>query len=354
MKLTKPVLLPSILSYTFAELKEILIEAGFEKYRTQQIYQSIYHKETSLFSETKNLPKKLIEYLNSHFIINPLTEIDCKVSQKKDTYKYLYLLQDELKIESVLIKEGYRNTLCISSQVGCPLDCKFCATGRMGMQRNLKPAEIVAQFTNAKLKHRSIDNIVFMGMGEPFMNYNNVTKAIRILSSEEGLNFSPRRITISTAGIVRGIRRLADENLNVHLAVSLNSPFHTDRVKIMPLTKKDTVKLLINACKYYQDKTKNRITFEYLMLKDINTRKKDAKEIIKFSKELNFIINLIQYNPIPNSVYQPPTIQEVYNFARNFKYTNVEVVQRKRKGRDISAACGQLATLTDQPIQITL
>ncbi|MDH4128372.1 MAG: 23S rRNA (adenine(2503)-C(2))-methyltransferase RlmN [Spirochaetota bacterium] len=336
--------LPSILSLTYEELMDHLVNAGFEKYRSQQIYQFLYQKGVKQFSDIINIPKKLIDYLESSFTLHTLNEIDCKVSKKEDTYKYLFQLSDGLKIESVVIKEFNRNTLCISSQVGCPLNCVFCLTGKMGIERNLKTDEIIDQFLYLKEKHESIDNIVFMGMGEPFLNYNNLIKAIRIFNSKDGLNFSIRRITISTAGIIKGIRRFANEELNLHLAVSLNSPFQSERLKIMPFTKKNTLGDLLSVCKYYQEKTGRRITFEYVMIKNVNIDKKDAKRIIQFSEDIHFNLNLIPYNPIPNCDYVSPTKEEIFKFIQYFKYSNVEVVQRKRKGRDISAACGQLAT----------
>ncbi len=338
-------LTPSILSYELDELSDILSEAGFEKYRAKQIFQFLYEKEVKDFSEMSNISKNHRDYLQNNFVMNPLDVLDCRVSNHKDTHKYLFQLADGYKIESVLIKEGSRNTLCLSTQVGCSLKCSFCATGKMGLKRNLKAGEIIAQFLYIRGKHGSIDNIVYMGMGEPFLNYNNVIKSVRIFNSKDGLNFGIRRITLSTAGMVKGIYSLVKENLNIHLAVSLNSPFQSERVKLMPSSKKNNeLKELIKACEYYQEKTGQRITFEYVMIKGVNMRKEDAKQIIKMAKGLKFNLNLISYNVSESNEYQAPIPPEIARFVQYFQYSKIEIVQRKRKGKDISAACGQLAT----------
>ncbi len=338
--------IPSILSLTFDELKQFLINNKYESYRAKQIYDFIYQKEINKFSDITNIPNSLINILNNNFILNPIEQTKQQIDYKCKTYKYLFNLNDNNKIESVnnylIIIE---TTLCISSQVGCPLKCPFCSTGQMGLKRNLLSDEIVAQLMHAKKNHGSIDNIVFMGMGEPLLNYNNVIKSIKIINSKEGTNFGAKRITLSTAGITRGIRKLANEELNVNLALSLNSPTQTDREKLMPFSKRNNnLKDIINACKYYQQKTNKRITIEYVMIKDINMTKKHAKEIIKLSKELKFNLNLIPFNPIPNCEYTSPSNSDVFFFNQLFKYSKIEVVQRKRKGKDISAACGQLIT----------
>lgn len=344
-KTTETKLKPTILSLTLDDLEKRLVQDGFEKYRAKQIYQFLYQKNPNEFEDIANIPKPLKDYLNKTYLLNPLQEIKKQTTSYQDTYKYLFKLQDNLAIETVLIKSDKRNTLCISSQVGCPLNCLFCATGKMGIKRSLYAGEIVAQFLSLKKKHNTIDNIVFMGMGEPFLNYNNVIKAIQILNNETGANFGIRRITISTSGIVKSIRRLAHENLQVNLAVSLNSPFQSKRSILMPFTKKNNdLREVIKACEYYQEKTNRRITFEYVMIKDLNMRKDDAKQIIKLSKQLNFNLNLIPYNPVEGCEFTTPKEPDIYHFTNLFKYSKIEIVQRKRKGKDISAACGQLAT----------
>ncbi len=334
----------SILSYTLESLQNSLLEQGFESFRAKQIFHFLYQKNVKSFSEMNNLPKKLIEYLVSQFHILGVQEENHIISERKDTHKYLFTLMDNMKVESVIINEGSRNTLCLSSQVGCSLNCVFCATGQMGMKRNLSSGEMISQFLFLKGKHGQIDNIVFMGMGEPLLNYNNLINTIKILNSKEGLNFGIRRITISTAGVAKNIRRLADENLHIHLAVSLNSPDPMTRINLMPFSKRIPLKEVLDACKFYQEKTKRRITFEYVLFKGINSSKKDAKSIIKLFDDLQFNLNIIPYNPIDGCKYETPSHDEVEEFTRYFQYSKIEVVQRKRKGRDISAACGQLAT----------
>ncbi len=347
LKTTDQLKRSSIYSLTQNDLSQVLMEAGFEKYRSQQIFQFLYQKRLNQFSDMKNLPESLRTYLAEHFVISSLGNLDHQISQDKNTHKYLFGLSDGLRIESVVIKDGSRNTLCLSSQVGCSLNCRFCATGQMEIKRNLKPGEILDQFLYLKDKHGSIHNIVFMGMGEPLLNYNNVINSIRILNSKDGLDVGIKRITVSTAGIAKGIRRLADESMNIQLAVSLNAPDQELRAEIMPFAQKITLQEVIGACHFYQEKTGRRFTFEYVLIKGVNMRKGDAKKIVKLSKELHFNLNLIPYNPVSGCDYQSPTPYEVDQFVKNFQYSRLEVVQRKRKGRDISAACGQL--LASQP-----
>ncbi|GMT49681.1 MAG: putative dual-specificity RNA methyltransferase RlmN [bacterium] len=324
MKLTTNAKQPkqaSIHSFTQEDLSHTLMEAGFEKYRSQQIFQFLYQKKLKQFSDMKNLPESLRTFLTDHFTISSLSNVNHLTSQDKSTHKHLFSLSDGLRIESVVIKEGSRNTLCLSSQIGCSLNCRFCATGQMEIKRNLNPGEIIDQFLFLKDKYGSVDNIVFMGMGEPLLNYNNVMKSIRILNSKDGLGVGIKRITISTAGIAKGIRRLAGESMNIQLAVSLNAPDQELREEIMPFSRKINLQEMIAACHFYQEKTGKRITFEYVLIKDINMRKNDAKKIIKLSKELHFNLNLIPYNPISDCDYQSPTPYEVDQFVKSFQYS---------------------------------
>lgn len=338
----------SIYSLSYDELQNVLIENSFEKYRTKQIYQFLYDKEVKSFGEMKNIPKKLVDFLEDQFTLKALDLETVQISERKDSHKYLFNLDDGNQIESVLIKDGIRNTLCISSQVGCPLNCQFCATGTMGIIRNLSAGEIVNQYVYVKGKHGTIDNIVYMGMGEPLLNYNNVMKSIRILNDERGLNVGIKRITISTAGIERGIKRLADENLNFNLAVSLNAPEQDLRSKIMPFSKKIPLKDLLSACKEYQEKTGKRITFEYVCIKNLNMERVHSKKIIKLKDDLKFNLNLIPYNPIEGSELESPEPEDMDRFESFFEFSRLEVVKRKRKGRDIAAACGQLVTMKQE------
>lgn len=348
----------SILNLTIGNLSDILVNNGFEKYRAKQVLNWIYKSLTFSFEDMSNLPKKLRIFLSEQFNILSVKEIKTLNSKDGNTTKFLLSLNDNYKIECVLIGNEKRHTLCLSSQVGCPLDCKFCATGKMGFLRNLDTSEIISQFLHVKSITGNIDNVVFMGMGEPLLNYDNVMLAIKLLNDKNYLNFGIRRIAISTAGIIKGIEKLMEDSspttdntntktqntLMPRLAVSLNSAIEKIRSDIMPINKTNPLKKLVDALKKYQEKTGKRFTFEYVLIKDLNTNKENADAIIELSKELRFNLNIIPYNPVLSFEFETPSGKEIENFINYFNGSGIEIVRRYKKGNDISAACGQLIT----------
>lgn len=329
--------------YEMNELKHIMEENTFKTFRAKQIYNWLYNGGINDIEEMKNIPKNLKLFLKENFIINPIQTVQKQEDKDADTIKYLLKLPDDNMIECVLIKSGDRKTICISSQVGCPLNCSFCSTATMGFIRNLTAGEIVGQFQLLKMNHQKLDNIVFMGMGEPMLNYENVAKAIRIINNKNGLNFGIKRITLSTAGVVKGIQKLTEDKLNIKLAVSLNSPIEQQRIRLMPVTKTNSLGELIKALKLYQETTGKRITFEYVMIKNENMDKKHAEKIIDLKKELNFNLNIIPYNDSLNTSLKTPNSQDIERFLSYFVDTDIEIVRRYKKGNNINAACGQLA-----------
>ncbi len=339
----------SILDFDLLELQQYLIDNNFEKFRAKQIFNWIYKVDETSFDKMSNIPKALITFLEKQFCILSTEEIQKQVSQDNETTKFLLSLNDSAKIECVIINSEDRNTLCISSQVGCKLGCQFCKTATMGFIRNLSAAEILSQFLYTRSIVGKIDNIVFMGMGEPLLNYDNVIKAVNILNAKDGVDFGIRRITISTSGIVSGIERLITDNINVKLAVSLNSAIDNKRTQLMPVNKKNKLQDLVNVLKRYQEVSNKRFTFEYVLIKGFNMNKEDANAIIEIAKELSFYLNIIPYNEIENCNFKTPNQKEVDAFVNYFANSNVKIVRRYRKGNDISAACGQLATKFQYP-----
>ncbi len=330
-----------------------LKESGFKSFRAKQILQRIYNQKCIDFNSINNIPKNLIQHLNQNYTILSVEEAVRQQSISKETDKLLLKLNDGKKIECVVIRSGDRNTLCVSSQVGCPLGCVFCSTAQMGFIRNLTDDEILSQFLYVSSVIGKIDNIVFMGMGEPFLNYDNLIKAIRVLNNENAFNYGIRRITISTSGIVEGIKRLVKDKVHVTLAVSLNSAIDKKRSMLMPVNKSNKLKDLINALGYYQSETGKRFTFEYVMLEGVNMGKEDAEAILRLYDRINFNLNVIPYNPMKLQSIRPsenslelktPQEKDITKFLSYFKDSDIEIVKRYKKGDDISAACGQLAT----------
>ena len=315
------------------------------KYRISQIKTAVFKNLISDWSEAKNLPLSLRKKLEKQF---PLT-IKAKtfVSRNKKTIKILITLKDGLNIESVLMrhKDG-RNTVCVSSQVGCALACKFCATGKMGFKRNLEPKEIVDQalFFSRLLKKENarITNIVFMGMGEPFLNYENVIKAIRILNDKDGFNLGQRRFSISTSGIIEGIKKLSREKLEVNLAISLHAPNDQLRLGLMPINRKYPLAKVLGAVDDYIDKTHRKVMFEYLMIKGVNDTKDCARQLVCLMKKKLYLVNLISYNP--TGIFIPSPTAQIEKFKAALEKEGVKVTRRYRFGQGIKAGCGQLAS----------
>lgn len=328
-------------------LEDFAIEKGFKKFSGRQIYQWMYQKGIYDFERMTNLSKKLrAEFAETCEVILPRV-IDLE-SSVDGTVKYLFELEDKNHIEAVKIPDSKRLTLCISSQVGCPLGCKFCKTAQLGYERNLNAGEIVAQVAliQKMLKPgEEITNVVFMGMGEAFLNHDNLDGALEILTSELGLGIAYRKITISTVGYVPGIYRLADENLKVGLAVSLTSADQKTRDMLMPVSKKFPLAKLREAIVYYTKKSRRRVTFEYLLISGITDTIAAAKKLVSFVADIPCKINLINYNPsdgLPPE-FKPSTEKDMLKF-RDYLYPRTPAVMiRASKGADISAACGQLA-----------
>ncbi|MCX7797149.1 MAG: 23S rRNA (adenine(2503)-C(2))-methyltransferase RlmN [Melioribacter sp.] len=337
---------------TLSELQEYFVSVGEEKYRAEQIFNWLYNHIVFDADEIKNFPKDLRKKINEVCELKTLELVDKQYSIKTATQKFLFATKDNKKIESVLIPDKERNTLCISTQVGCPLDCKFCATGLMGFKRNLTAGEIVDQYLLVAKEYgkEKITNIVFMGMGEPLLNFQNTLKAIEIFTHELTKGLSRLRITISTAGIPKKIIELADSGLRVKLAFSLHSAFEDIRSKIMPINKKYSLNENLDALKYYAKKTKTRITFEYVMLKDINDRKEDVKALKKLSSQLPSKINIIPFNSIKHmnpsgisATLESTPYDKIIDFVEQLRKENITVFIRDTQGDDIAAACGQLA-----------
>ena len=294
-----------------------------------------------------NLSKDTRQMLENGFVINHI-KVDQMQRSSDGTIKNAIKLHDSLIVESVLIPTATRTTACISSQVGCSLDCKFCATARLKRMRNLNPDEIYDQVVvidnESRLYHdRPLSNIVFMGMGEPLMNYNNVLKAIEKITSPEGLGMSPRRIVVSTSGVPKMIKKMADEEVKFKLAVSLHSAIDEVRDTIMPFNKTFPLKDLREALVYWYEKTKNRITYEYVVWEGINDKRKDVDALVQFCKFAPSKVNLIEYNPIDDGMFQQASSKAIDMYQNFLEANNITVTIRRSRGKDIDAACGQLA-----------
>ncbi len=324
------------------DLERLLRELGEKRYRARQLASWIYAKGATEFDQMTDFPKKLRKKLSQIASIDSIKLVKKQVSPKDFSEKYLFELSDGEKIETVLMREGKRVTVCLSTQVGCPLGCTFCATGKMGFKRNLTTGEIVDQIL--ALRRERITHLVLMGMGEPLLNYDNVLKALRIINHELGLSFAGKAITLSTAGIPPMIRKLAEENLRIGLAISLNAPTDEKRDQLMPINRKYPLKELIASVRYFKQRVKRRVTFEYVLIKEINDFKKDAQTLSQLLQGLPCKINLIPYNRVPDLPYQRSSEEKILAF-RDYLYPRCPVVTlRLSKGEDILAACGQLRT----------
>ena len=331
----------SFIDFSSSEIHKALSECGADSYRLNQINDWIYSKYVQKWEDMANLPKDLLMKLSTLAPLHPLEEINCSGLGSDPTQKFLFLTSKKNKIESVLMRQGSRVTVCISSQSGCAVDCDFCATASMGFKQNLSTGEIVDQVL--QLSNRSslkITNVVFMGMGEPFLNYQKVVEAAKIMN--EKMNLGSRRITISTAGIVSKIYQMADDKLPFKLAVSLNAPNDEIRKVIMPLTITNPINELLKAAEYYYNKLGRFITFEYVLLENVNSDEKCARQLIHLLKNIPCKVNLIPYNEI-ESEYKRPSNIAINNFERILKEAPFTTTVRWSKGTNIDAGCGQLA-----------
>lgn len=329
------------------QLRDFFVAQGDKAFRGNQVYEWLWSKGAHQFEDMTNVAKATRQMLEDNFVINHI-KVDQMQRSEDGTVKNAVRLHDGLIVESVLIPTETRTTACVSSQVGCSLDCNFCATARLKRMRNLNPDEIydqvVAIDNESKLYFdRPLSNIVFMGMGEPLMNYNNVMKAIDKITSPEGLGMSPKRITVSTSGIPKMIKKLADDEVRFKLAVSLHSAVDAIRSQIMPFSENFPLKDLKESLEYWYAKTKSRVTYEYVVWKGINDDKKSIDALVKFCKYVPCKVNLIEYNPIDDGAFQQASEQAINDYITALERNDIVVKVRRSRGKDIDAACGQLA-----------
>ena len=332
----------SLIGMSLDELISIITDFNEQKYRAKQLFNWVYNRKVNSIAEMENIPRQLKINLSDNYLLNPLRILKVTGGKSSNTRKYLLECQDGEKIESVLMKEQKRITICLSSQVGCALGCEFCATGTMGIIRNLTVGEIVAQYLLLlKESEKPITNVVFMGMGEPFLNYDNVIKSADLLNNPDGINLGARHITISTAGIIPQIKQFAEEKQRYKLAISLNGSTQEQRLKTMPIAKKYKIDNLIESVRYYNDKTRNLVTFEYVLLSDINDSEVDAIQLINLIGKVPCKMNVIPYNEIGGK-FKRPSDEKIQNFLNNFDNAPFTITTRWSKGADINAGCGQL------------
>lgn len=336
-----------IRALTKQQLQDFFVTQGDKSFRGTQVYEWLWNKGAHSFEAMTNISKQTREMLQDNFVINHI-RVDLMQRSSDGTIKNAVKLHDNLTVESVLIPTSKRTTACVSSQVGCSLDCKFCATATLKRMRNLNPDEIYDQVVAIDNESRlyfdkPLSNIVFMGMGEPLMNYNNVMKAIEKITSKDGLGMSPKRITISTSGVPKMIKKLADDEARIKLAVSLHSAIDEIRTGIMPFNATFPLVDLREALEYWYAKTKSRITYEYIVWEGINDKPKDAEALVKFCKYVPCKVNLIEYNPIDDGVFQQANSQATHMYETMLKQNGITVTVRRSRGKDIDAACGQLA-----------
>ena len=328
-------------------LREFFVAQGDKAFRGNQVYEWLWAKGAHSFDDMTNISKQTRSLLEAHFVINHIA-VDQMQQSADGTIKNAVKLHDGLVVESVLIPTKTRTTACVSSQVGCSLDCKFCATARLKRMRNLNPDEIYDQVVaidkESRMYHnRPLSNIVFMGMGEPLMNYNNVIKAIEKITSSEGLGMSPKRITVSTSGVPKMIKKMADDQVKFKLAVSLHSAIDEVRTSIMPFNEHFPLTDLLEALQYWYSKTKSRVTYEYVVWDGINDNQHAINALIKFCKQVPCKVNIIEYNPIDDGDFQQANSKAIDAYINALEKHKIPVTVRRSRGKDIDAACGQLA-----------
>ncbi|APH19931.1 23S rRNA (adenine(2503)-C(2))-methyltransferase RlmN [Clostridium botulinum] len=333
----------NILDFTLEELKEWLISKEEKAFRAKQVFDWIYNKLIFDFNNMKNIPYKTKNLLSDNFYVGVPKVVKKLMSQDKNTYKFLFEYKDGNIIESVVMKYKHGNSICVSTQVGCRMGCKFCASTLDGVIRNLTSGEILSQIMAAQKEiGERISNVVLMGSGEPLDNFENVTKFLDLVTSDTTLNIGQRHITLSTCGIVPKIKELADKNYNITLAISLHSPEDLLRKEMMPIANKYSIKELMEACDYYINKTNRRITFEYALVKGKNDSIKEAKKLSTVLKGRLCHVNLIPVNEIKENSYEKSTLKNIESFGNILKENGIETTIRREMGADINAACGQL------------
>src|SRR5688572_3337086 len=329
------------------QLKAFFVEHGEKPFRAQQVYEWLWRKSAKDFDQMTNVSLETRDMLRSHFIINHI-RVDKMQRSADGTIKNAVTLHDGLVVESVLIPTEKRITACVSSQVGCSLACKFCATARLKRMRNLNPDEIYDQVVAIKEQSelffgRPLTNIVFMGMGEPLLNYSNVMAAIEKITSQKGLNMASKRLTVSTVGVAKMIVKMADDGVKFNLAVSLHSALNHVRSSIMPINDTNSLEELGEALKYWYKKTKKKVTYEYVVWKNINDSEEHAQALLKFCKLVPCKVNLIEYNPIDDGEFQQASQEAINMYMHLLESNGITTRVRKSRGKDIDAACGQLA-----------
>lgn len=332
-----------IKSMNLEELTTFVAELGQKAFRAKQIYQWMHEKHVDSFDEMTNLSKDLREALKERAYLTALRAVEVQISKIDGTRKYLFELSDGNVIESVLMKYKHGNSVCISSQVGCRMGCRFCASTLDGLVRGLTPAEMIDQiYQIGKSIGERISNVVVMGTGEPMDNYDNLLRFIRLLTDENGIHMSQRNLTVSTCGLVPRIRQLADEKLQITLALSLHASNQEKRKALMPIANSYDIKEVIDACKYYFAQTGRRVTFEYSLVGGVNDTDKDAEELIQLTKGMNCHFNLIPVNPIKERDFVQSNTEVIAAFKNKLEKSGVNATVRREMGRDIDGACGQL------------
>lgn len=339
---------PNIRHLTLEELTNYFAQIGEKKFRAKQVYEWIWQKHAHSFEAMTNLSKELRTKLSEHFSF-PALQVEATQYSADGTVKSRFKTADANLVEGVLIPTESRYTACVSSQIGCSLSCKFCATGYMERKRNLDYDEIYDEVVlinqqAERVYNKKLSNIVFMGMGEPLLNYKNVLKAIEKITSPDGLGMSPRRITVSTAGVAKMIRQLGDDKVRFNLALSLHAANDIKRNEIMPINETNNIKALIEALNHFYKETGGQITFEYILFQDFNDSIKDADELIKIYRQVPAdLVNIIEYNPIDAAKFLKPDEEAVEKFMNHLSKNRVNARLRRSRGKDIDAACGQLA-----------
>ena len=330
-------------SLNLEQLTEELLNIGEKKFRAKQIYSWIHEKLVDSFDEMTNLSKDLREKLKANYTLNSLEAVAVQTSKIDGTQKYLFRLHDGHVVESVLMRYHHGNSVCISSQVGCLMGCRFCASTIGGKVRDLYPSEMLGQiYKIQKLSGERVHNVVVMGTGEPLDNYDNLVQFIKMLTDENGLNISQRNLTVSTCGIVPKIRQLAEEKFQMTLALSLHATTQEKRKQLMPIANKYDLKEVLDACHYYYEQTGRRLTFEYSLVGGVNDTKQDAEELTKLIGKFPCHVNLIPVNPIKERDFVQPNKQECQAFRNKLEKNGINVTIRREMGRDIDGACGQL------------
>jgi 23S rRNA (adenine2503-C2)-methyltransferase len=336
---------PSIYSFKLEDLKAWIEEQGEKPFRATQIFEWLYQKRVTTFDEMTNLPKDLREKLKENFVITTLKTLVQQTS-KDGTMKFLFELHDGYSIETVLMRHDYGNSICVTTQVGCRIGCTFCASTLGGLKRNLEAGEIVAQVVKVQKaldeQGERVSSIVVMGIGEPFDNYDELIKFLKIVNHNKGLNIGARHITVSTSGIIPKIYKFADENMQINFAISLHAPNTELRTKLMPINKAYKLPDLMEAIRYYIEKTGRRVTFEYGLFGGVNDQIEHAEELAKLIKGLKCHVNLIPVNYVPERNYVRTPRDQIFAFERTLKKHGINVTIRREQGHDIDAACGQL------------